>query len=105
METHEPLDCRNPSRSADFGWARSVIQFKGRLLRRLAFGLLRLFEPVVLPFLFWLAVGGVALWVIFVCIAHDPGFPTLRVLLMSLGCLLGFVVYCGMLELLRPVRH
>ncbi len=104
METRETLDRRIPSQNIESGWIRALIEFAGRILRRLAFGFLRLLEPLVLPFLFWLAIGGVALWVIFVHIAHDPGFPTARVLLMSSGCVLGFVGYSAALELLRPVR-
>ena len=105
METRETFDRRNPSQNADLEWMWIPIQFAGRILRRMAFGALRLLEPIILPFLFWLAIGGVALWFIFVWVAHDSGFPSARVLSMSLGCLLAFVGYCGALEWLRPATR
>jgi hypothetical protein len=105
MDTRETFDRRNQSHSVEMDWIWAPVGFAGRLLRGVAFGVLRLLEPLVLPLLFWLAIGGLGLWVIFVWIAHDPGFPTARVLLMSLGCLFGFVGYCGALEWLRPTAR
>ena len=53
-----------------------------------------------LPYL--VAVGGVVLWLIFVLVAHDSGFPTLKVLGMSVGCAVGAVLYYALMELLMP---
>ena len=69
------------------------------------YGLLWLFRPLLVPLLFWVAVGGVLLWVIFVPIAGDADFPTWRVLGMSVSCLLGAFAYTVVLEWLRPVRR
>jgi hypothetical protein len=71
-------------------------------LRWIAFGILALFRPLLIPILSWLAVGGLAIWLIFVPIARDPDFPTLKVLGMSLGCAGGAVVYYALMEWLRP---
>ena len=80
----------------------AVMLYTARLC---AFGILNFCRPVVVPILSWLALGGVALWVIFVPIAGDSQFPTWRVLTMSVSCGVGAVVYYALLEWLRPVRR
>jgi hypothetical protein len=65
------------------------------------YGLLWLLRPLLVPLLFWLAVGGLLLWVIFVPIAGDTEFPTWPVLAMSASCLLGAFAYTIALEWLR----
>ena len=67
-----------------------------------AFWILRLCQPLLVPLLWWLAISGIGLWVIFVPIAGDTEFPTGRVLGMSAGCGLGAVMYYALLEWLRP---
>jgi hypothetical protein len=102
MQPAETRDCRNPSQRFARSWVAPFIWTVMRLVARGAFEILRLLQPVILPTLFWLAAGGVALWVIFVPIAHDDGFPTTSVLGMSVGCVLGALGYCVLLESLRP---
>lgn len=103
MQAGESHDCRNPSHEISPTWMAAVFRAVLRVFARGLFEILRVFQPLVLPTLFWLAAGGVALWVVFVKIAHDDGFPTASVLLMSLGCLLGAMGYCVLLESLRPM--
>ncbi len=74
-------------------------------LRWCAYGLLRVCRPVLVPVLFWLAIGGIALCVLFVLIAGDSAFPTWRVLGMSLVCGLGAASYYVLLEWLRPIPN
>ena len=102
MDTAQTSDRRNASHSAFRAWPVTLIGALLRVFKRGAFEVLRLLQPVVLPLLGWLAIGGVGLWFLFVRIAHDDGFPTARVLLMSLGCVLGGLLYCVLLESLRP---
>jgi hypothetical protein len=105
MEPAETRDCRNPSHGVAPSWVAMMIRSVSRVLARSAFEILRLLQPVILPTLFWLAAGGVALWILFVPIAHDDGFPTASVLGMSLGCILGALGYCVLLESLRPTSR
>ena len=67
-------------------------------LRWSAYGVLAILRPILIPLFYWLAVGGVLLWIIFVPIAHDADFPTLRVLGMSAGCAAGAVVYYALMD-------
>ena len=98
-------DCREQSHPVTPAWVATVLRACLRVIGRCTFELLRALRPIVLPILFWLAVGGVGLWVLFVEIAHDGNFPTARVLSMSVGCLLGAVGYCVLLESLRPTAR
>jgi hypothetical protein len=102
MVPAEPNHGRNPSHGAAPSWVAALGRGLSRLIARSAFEILRVFQPIVLPALFWLAAGGVGLWFLFVKVAHDDGFPTSSVLLMSLGCLVGGLGYCVLLESLRP---
>src|SRR5262249_15885188 len=72
------------------------------IARFCALGILTLCRPVVVPILSWLAIGGVALWAVFVLIAGDSQFPTWRVLTMFVSCGAGVVMYHALLEWLRP---
>ena len=101
MDRAQTTPGRNPSHRAVPAWPNRLFRGVSKLLARGAFEVLRLLQPVVLPALLWLGAGGVALWVVFVRIAHDDGFPTASVLLMSLGCLVGALGYCALLESLR----
>jgi hypothetical protein len=105
MEPSETRDCRNPSHGVAPSSVALFVRAVSRVLKRSAFEILRWLQPVVLPTLFWLAAGGVALWILFVKIAHDDGFPTAPVLLMSLGCVVGALGYCVLLESLRPTSR
>jgi hypothetical protein len=96
---------RNPSQSVASAWTTATVGLLVRVIARCAFAILRLCQRVVLPTLLGLAAGGVGLWIIFVRIAHDDGFPSTSVLLMSLGCVVGALGYCVLLESLRPSGH
>jgi hypothetical protein len=86
-----------------------ILQLASRLARGAlavtrwcAYVLLRVCRPVLVPVMFWLSLGGIALWVVFVPIAGDTEFPTWRVLAMSLGCGLCAAMYYVALDWLRP---
>lgn len=106
MEIPSTDHCRKPlqplARPPFIAWAAQIVL---RVLRRTGFEALRFSSQFVLPLLLWLAVGGVALWVLFVRVAHDEAFPSASVLGMSLGCVLGALVYCLLMELLRPASR
>jgi hypothetical protein len=71
-------------------------------LRLSLYAVLALLRPILIPVLTWLAVGSFVLWVIFVPVAHDTGFPTLQVLSMSAGCAISAVLYYAAMEFLMP---
>jgi len=102
METEAVYTRRASTRDAARQFAHPMFKHVLRTLRWVAFGLLALLRPLLIPVLSWLAVGGILLWVIFVPIAHDTQFPTLRVLGMSLGCMLGAIAYYALMEWLVP---
>ena len=105
MDISQNPDCRESSHPVTPAWVERVVRVGLRVIGRCTFELLRVLRPIVLPILFWLAVGGIGLWVLFVEVAHDGNFPTARVLSMSLGCLLGAAGYCVLLESLRPTAR
>lgn len=97
------VDVRGASiRDAVRRFAHPLLRFALQGLRWGAFGVLALLRPILIPVLSWLAVGGVLLSVIFVVLARDTEFPTLRVLGMSVGCAVGAVVYYAVMEWLVP---
>jgi hypothetical protein len=102
METEAAFSRHPSSRDAARRFAHGIPSIALEGLRWIAFGILALFRPLVIPILSWLAVGGLAIWLVFVPIAHDSDFPTLQVLGMSLGCAAGAVVYYALMEWLRP---
>jgi hypothetical protein len=91
-----------PERDALERFVTFTLKLVLHAVRRAAFAVLALARPVAIPVLSGVAVGGVGLWVIFVPLAHDSEFPTLRVLGMSLGCAVTVVLYYALMELLRP---
>ena len=102
MENGDSLNCRIPSQPKSATWSYRVTCALARFAQRCAFRLLRAGSAIVLPFLLWLAAGDVVLWFVFVGIAHDSDFPTSKVMMMALSCLLGALGYCALLETLRP---
>ena len=102
METEAAHTRRASARDAPRQFAHLLFKHVLWTLRWVAFGLLALLRPLLIPVLSWLAVGGILLWVIFVPIAHDAQFPTLRVLGMSLGCALAAIAYYALMEALAP---
>jgi hypothetical protein len=82
-----------------------MVTYLASLARWTGFALLRLLQPILIPILSGLALGGVGLWVIFVWIAGDREFPSLRVLTMSVVCGLAVLIYSVILEWLAPVRR
>ena len=83
-----------PARGVLLRIATPVFKLVLHALRLSAFGVLALARPVVIPVLFGVAIGGVGIWLIFVPIAHDTGFPSLRVLGLSVGCAVSHACCC-----------